>query len=363
MKKAGIIMIAVAVVLTLLSAGPIDYGSPARAAVTPRALLVLAFSPGENLRDMSVSDINSAVQLLWDYGFEVTLLDAWGQSGLVAEYPHHQLHEHLDDQSFNLVIYYGHGSSSDWAFCLPQDSAWASQSQTAQGWDEYREFGDYRAHWREEIKLASDALVVMRHTCYSHGLEAGDMNSGARLLVEEEVLLRINQYSYTFLYPYCGARSYTAIANVGATSSYLKNLFTNYDRSIGELTVPDYSDSHQPGDGYRLLTGAHPYLSGQGTVYRKNRFPGTSNLAVWSQPAWAGDPTLSMQRVCGCVPGDKNGDGDNVDLGEPCFPHDERDVFASEDTSYNFFPFLCLANPNPADTWAEITFYDEGGNT
>jgi len=84
-------------------------------------------------------------------------------------------------------------------------------------------------------------MVIMRHTCYSHGLEAMDLRSGAALLPQGEVLRRINEYSYTFLGG--DARSYTATAVVGATPSYLGNLFRNHSAPIGELTVPDLSAS------------------------------------------------------------------------------------------------------------------------
>jgi hypothetical protein len=333
----------------------------AAAATTPKALLVIAFAPGESLRTKSVSDLQSTVQTLWEYGFEVSILDAYNEGGGIAPYPHHQLHQHVDGNRYNLVVYYGHGSDSRWAFSLPQDAAWAGMPDTPQGWDEARLFGDHRANWQDEIRLAPNAMVVMRHTCFSHGLEAADMYSGARLLSQSEILQRINEYSYTFLHPATGIKSYTATATVGATPSYLENLFENYTTPIGELTVPNLAGSYSPASGYALVTGPHYYLGGAGTVFRKNRFPGTTNTAIWGQPAWAGDPGLTIKDVCGKVPGDENGDGDNTDLGEPCFPHDARDVFASEDTSYNFFPFISIANPNAVPTWAVVTFYDEAG--
>jgi hypothetical protein len=331
------------------------------AASTPKALLVLAFSPGESLRDKAVADLQATVQTLWDYGFEVYILDAYQENGAVSEYPHHQLHNHVDGTSYNLMVYYGHGSDDRWAFGLPQDTAWALNPSTPQGWDEARLFGDQRAHWQQEIKLADNAMVILRHTCFSQGLEAADMQNGAGFLPQSEILRRINEYSNTFLQPATGIRSYTATATVGATPSYLENLFKNYSSPIGELTVPNLSASYGADSGYALLTGPHYYLGGSGIVYRKNRLPGSSNMSVWGQQAWAGDSGLTARDVCGMVPGDKNGDGDNTDLGEPCFPRDSRDVFGSEDTSYNFFPFICIANPNTVSTWAEVTFYDEVG--
>ncbi len=333
----------------------------AAAATGPKALLVLSFAPGESLRTSSVSDLQSTVSKLWEYGFEVSILDAYNEAGVMEPYPHHQLHQHVDGNAYNLVVYYGHGNASRWAFCLPQDTAWASQTSTPQGWDEAREFGDHRAHWQEEVRLASDAMVVMRHTCYAQGLQASDMWNGAPLLSASEVVRRINEYSYTFLHPATAAGSYTAMNVVGSTPSYLENLFNNYDVPIGELSVPDLSSSYQAGSGYALVCGEHHYLGGSGILYRKNRLPGSTNTAVWGSHAWAGDAGLTARDVCGGVPGDENGDGDNTDLGEPNFPHDSRDVFASGDTSYNFFPFVCIANPNAAGTWAEVTFYDQNG--
>ena len=333
----------------------------AAAATTPRALLVLSFSPGESLRASSVSDLQSTVYKLWDYGFEVSILDAYNDGGGIVPYPHHQLHQHVDGNVYNLVVYYGHGNASRWAFCLPQDTAWASQPGTPQGWDEAREFGDHRAHWQEEVRLANDAMVVMRHTCFAQGLQASDMWSGSPLLSASEVIQRINEYSYTFLHPATGISSYTAMNVVGGTPSYLENLFENYDVPIGELTVPDLSSSYQAGSGYALVSGAHYYLGGTGMVYRKSRYPGSTNTAMWGSHAWAGDPGLTARDVCGGVPGDENGDGDNTDLGEPNFPHDSRDVFGSEDASYNFFPFVCIANPNAVSTWAEVIFCDQNG--
>ncbi len=333
----------------------------AAAAISPKALLVMAFAPGESLRAKAVPDLQSTIQTLQEFGFEVFILDAYNEGGGITPYPHHQLHQHVDGNRYNLVVYYGHGSDSRWAFWLPQDTAWASMPDTPQGWDEARLFGDHRSNWQEEIRLAPNAMVVMRHTCFSHGLNASDMQNGARLLAQNEVLQRINEYSYTFLQPATGIRSYTATAIVGATPSYLENLFRNFSVPIGELTVPNLAGSYAPGSGYALVTGPHPYLGGAGMIFRKNRFPGSTNTSVWGQPAWAGDPDLTVRDVCGKVPGDENGDGDNTDLGEPCFPHDARDVFSSEDTSYNFFPFICIANPNAVSTWAAVTFYDEAG--
>jgi len=349
------------VALALVLAISLPVSPEATAAPAPKALLVMAFAPGESLRTTAVSDLQSTVKMLWDYGFEVSILDAYNESGGMNAYPHHRLHQHVDGNRYNLVVYYGHGNADRWAFCLPQDTAWARLTDTPQGLDEAREFGDHRTQWHEEIRLAPDAMVVMRHTCFSHGLEAADMRGGAQLLPAGEVLRRINEYSYTFLHPATGVGSYTATATVGATPSYLENLFENYNVPIGELTVPDLSASFQAGSGYGLLSGAHSYLGGSGVAYRKNHFPGNNNSAVWSQPAWAGDPGLTIKGVLGMVPGDKNGDGDNTDLGEPCFPHDSRDVFGAEDTSYNFFPFISIANPNAVSTWAEVTFFDEAG--
>ncbi len=361
MRRSAAALLAVLIVLALVLPVYMAATPGAVAATVPKALLVLAFAPGESLRTSAVSDLQSTVQKLWEYGFEVSILDAYNEGGGIAAYPHHQLHQHVDGKSYNLVVYYGHGNADRWAFCLPQDAAWASQPAAPQGWDEAREFGDYRTHWHEEIRLAPDAMVVMRHTCFAQGLQAADMNSGASLLPAGEVIRRINEYSYTFLHPATAVRSYTATNIVGGTPSYLDNLFRNYDSPIGELTVPDLSSSYQAGSGYELITGSHYYLGGSGMVYRRNRVPGSTNGAVWGMPAWAGDPGLTVEDVCGGVPGDKNGDGDNTDLGEPNFPHDSRDVFSTEDTSYNFFPFICIANPNAVSTWAEVTFYDEKG--
>lgn len=327
----------------------------------PKALLVMAFAPGENLRSTSVPDLQSTVQTLWKYGFEVYILDAYEEGGSLSPCPHYQLHRHVSDRRYNLVVYYGHGNDERWGFCLPQDMAWASRTDTLEGRDEAREFGDFRTHWREEIRLAPNAMVVMRHTCFANGLQAADMGSGAALPSKEEVLRRLNEYSYTFLQEGPGARSFTASINVGSTPSYLESLFREHHRAIGELTVPDLSASYAAGSGYEFLQGRHQRLGSEGVVYRKNRFPGSGNGAVWGQPGWAGDPLLTAEGVCGMVPGDKNTDGDNTDLGEPCFPHDKRDTFPGEDASYNFFPFLSIANPSSMSTWAEITFRDEAG--
>jgi len=355
------VLLAALIVLAFILPLSMPAAREAAAATTPRALLVLAFAPGESLRTSAVSDLQSTVQKLWEYGFEVSILDAYNEAGGITAYPHHQLHQHVDGYRYNLVVYYGHGNDERWAFSLPQDTAWASQPGTPQGWDEAREFGDHRSHWHEEIRLAPDAMVVMRHTCYAQGLQAYDMRSGAPLLSASEVVRRINEYSYTYIHPATGAGSYTATNIVGGTPAYLENLFNNYDVPIGELTVPNLSSSYQAGSGYEFISGPHYYLGGSGIVYRKSRFPGSTNTAVWGMPAWAGDPGLTIRDVCSGVPGDENGDGDNTDLGEPNFPHDSRDSFGSEDTSYNFFPFLCIANPNAVSTWAEVTFYDEGG--
>jgi hypothetical protein len=360
-RKPVKVLLALLLALALITVLPLPAGPVATAAVVPKALLVVAFAPGESLRATAVSDVQATTKKLWEYGFEVTILDAYNESGGIIPYPHHQLHQHVDGDRYNLLVYYGHGNASSWAFSLPKDTAWAGLPNTPQGFDEAREFGDHRAHWAEEIRLAPNAMVVMRHTCYAHGLEAADMRSGAGLLSQGEVLRRINEYSYTFLHPSTGIRSYTATPIVGSTPSYLEKLFENYSLPIGELTIPNLSASFAAGSGYGLITGPHYYLSASGITYRKNRFPGTTNSAVWGQPAWAGDPGLTAKEVFGTVPGDENGDGDNTDLGEPCFPHDSRDVFTSEDTSYNFFPFICIANPNATSTWAEVTFYDEKG--
>jgi hypothetical protein len=319
----------------------------------------MAFSPGEALRSIAESDLMSAVNTLSKYGIEPSLLDAYNAQGGVSEYPHHQLRRHVEDNRYNLLIYYGHGDAGRWAFSLPQDSSWAAYPETPQGRDEAVLFGDQRSHWQQEIQLAGNAMVIMRHTCYSMGLEACDMQNGARLLDQGEVLRRINEYSGTFLSPHTGIRSYAALADIGATSSYLESLFANHGLPIGALTVPDESAGHQPGDGYQYLSGPHFCIGGM--AYRKSRYGGTTNQAVWSHPAWAGDPGLNISTVLGQVPGDHNGDGDNTDLGEPCFPHDRRDVFDGEDASYNFFPFLCIANPGAAGTWAQVTFYNREG--
>lgn len=357
--RGGVFMLAL-----LLAAMPMNLGASGAQDASkeaPKALLVMAFAPGESLRATSVSDLQSTVQTLWKYGFEVYILDAYREDGSLNPCPHYQLHRHVADRRYNLVVYYGHGNDERWALCLPQDKAWASRTDTVEGRDEAREFGDLRSHWRDEIRLAPNAMVIMRHTCYAHGLEAADMAGGSRLLAEEEVLARVNEYSFTFLQDGPGARSYTASANVGATPSYLESLFREHHKPIGELTVPDLYASYAPGSGYQLLQGPHYRQGGKGMLYRKNRLPGSSNHAVWGQPAWAGDPSLTAEKVCGKVPGDANGDGDNTDLGEPCFPHDKRDVFKAEDPSYNFFPFLSIANPVSSATWAEIIFYDEAG--
>ncbi|MEW6554327.1 MAG: hypothetical protein AB1384_08590 [Actinomycetota bacterium] len=361
MRKQALPLVATFLALTMVLAVPLPADRAAEAAVTPRALLVLAFAPGESLRSSCVSDLQETVRTLWEFGFDVEILDAYNESGGIIPCPHYQLHQRVDGKSYNLLIYYGHGDASRWAFHLPQDAAWAGQTGTPQGWDEARLFGDYRNHWAEEIRLAPGAMVVMRHTCFSTGVEALDLNSGAGLLPQSEVMRRINEYSYTFLHPSTAIGSYTATAIVGGTPAYLRNLFKNYATPIAELTVPDLSTSFAAGSGYQFITGAHYYLGGYGITYRKNRFPGSTNRDVWSQPAWAGDPGLTAKEVFGVAPGDKNGDGDNTDLGEPCFPHDSRDVFKAEDTSYNFFPFVCIANPNDASTWAEVTFCDEQG--
>jgi hypothetical protein len=361
LKKQAVPVLAALLALVMIFAFPLPANQQADAAVTPKALLVLAFAPGESLRSTCVSDLQETVRTLWEFGFEVDILDAYNDDGGIIPYPHHQLHQLLDGKRYNLLIYYGHGDASRWAFCLPQDAAWAGQTGTPQGWDEARMFGDYRDHWAQEVRLAPNAMVVMRHACFSNGLEAYDMRSGAGLLPQGEVLRRINEYSYTFLHPSTGIGSYTATAIVGGTPTYLRNLFKNYSAPISELTVPDLSSSFAAGSGYQFIYGVHYYLGGSGMSYRKNRFPGSTNRDVWSQPAWAGDPGLTAKEVFGVAPGDKNGDGDNTDLGEPCFPHDSRDVFKAEDTSYNFFPFICIANPNAVSTWAEVTFYDEQG--
>ncbi len=326
---------------------------------SPRALLVLSFAPGESTRNAAVSDLQATVQLLWKYGFQVDILDAYGEGGNIAECPHYQLHCKLDGSRYNLLVYYGHGDDSRWAFCLPQDGNWARYPDTPQGRDESRMFGDFRSHWQEEVTLAPNAMVLLRHTCYSQGLEAADMWSGARLLGAEEVLERVSEYSRTFLALGTGIRVYVALGGVGATPSYLESLFINYKNAIGEVTVSDLSASHRSGDGYQLLSGAHPYSAGM--AFRKNRNPGGTNAEVWGGPAWAGDSGLTVADVCGMVPGDGNGDGDNTDLGEPCFPRDPKDAFVAEDTSYNFFPFLCVANPGGTGTWAQVTFYNEEG--
>ncbi len=354
-------VVALALLLAVALSSPVSSGAQDASAATLKALLVMAFAPGESLRATAVSDLQATVQTLWKYGFEVYILDAYEEDGSLSPCPHYQLHRHVSDRRYNLVVYYGHGNDERWGFCLPQDKAWASRTDTVEGRDEAREFGDFASHWREEIRLAPNAMVIMRHTCFAAGLEAADMAGGARLLSREEVLARVNEYSFTFLQDGPGALSYTASANVGTTPSYLESLFREHGRPIGELTVPDLSASYAPGSGYELLRGPHYRLGDRGMLYRKNRLPGSSNGAVWGQPAWAGDPSLTAERVCGKVPGDSNGDGDNTDLGEPCFPHDKRDVFRDEDLSYNFFPFLCIANPGSTPTWAEIVFYDEGG--
>ncbi len=340
-------------------AAPLSPAPEAAAAASPKALLVMAFAPGESLRANAASDLQATQRTLQEYGFAVSVVDAYHDSGGITACPHHQLHRHLDENRYNMVVYYGHGNASRWAFCLPQDRNWTGRTDTPPGRDEAREFGDHRAHWQGEIRLAPNAMVILRHTCYSHGLEAVDLRSGAPLLPQAEILRRLNEYSHTFLGG--DARSYTATAVVGATPSYLENLFRNHSVPIAQLTVPDLSASFQAGSGYQLMIGSHQYLGGSGMMWRKNRFPGANNAAVWGQPAWAGDPTLTVRRALGMVPGDKNGNGNNTDLGEPCFPHDKRDFFAAEDTSYNFFPFICIANPGPASTWAEVTFYDESG--
>jgi hypothetical protein len=228
MRKRALVPLAAFLALALVLAVPLPAGQSADAAVTPQALLVLAFAPGESLRSSCVSDLQETVRTLWEFGFEVEILDAYSESGGIIPYPHHQLHQRLDGKRFNLLVYYGHGDANRWAFHLPQDTAWAAQTGTPQGWDEARMFGDYRNHWAEEIRLAPDAMVVMRHTCFSNGIEAGDLSSAAGLLSQGEVLRRINEYSYTFLNPATATGSYTATAIVGGTPAYLRNLIKHY---------------------------------------------------------------------------------------------------------------------------------------
>lgn len=334
---------------------------PARAEEPLRALLVMSFAPGDPLREAAEGDLVETAKTLKEFGFQVTSLDAYNPDGSVSSYPHYRLYRQLKDYTCHLLVYYGHGDASRWAFCLPEDPAWSGRPETEEGLYESMEFGDFREHWQQSIDLAPRAMVILRHTCFSGGLEAADMQSGAPLLSDAEVLRRINEYSYTFLHPRTGIVSYTASANYNFTPSYLRTVFREHGMAVGELTVPDLSAEYTQGSGYRLLSGAHYYLGPSGYTFRKNRMPGSTNSQVWGQTAWAGDPKASASWIFGRVPGDENGDGDNTDLGEPCFPHDSRDVFLAEDTTYNFFPFFCVANPGQADTWARITFLDEKG--
>lgn len=325
-----------------------------------RALLVMAFAPGDPLRQAAEGDLQETVETLEEFGFQVFVLDAYNPDGTVSS-PHYRLHCQLEDNAYHLLVYYGHGDANRWAFCLPQDPEWAGRTETEEGYYETLQFGDFRQHWHHDIQLAPRSMVVLRHTCFAGGLEAADMRSGAPLLAEAEVTRRINEYSYTFLRPRTGIVSYTACAINNFTPSYLRSVFRDHYRPVGEVTVPDLSTKYTPGSGYKLLTGAHYYLGSSGYTYRKNRMPGSSNVQVWGQAAWAGNPQATASWIFGRVPGDRNEDGDNTDLGEPCFPRDSRDVFMAEDTSYNFFPFLCVANPEQAATWARITFLDEKG--
>ncbi len=358
--KAGRSTLAVLLVLLLLLNKPLPCGR-CRAEEPLRALLVMAFAPGEDLRQAAQTDLQETAGTLQEFGFQVSVLDAYNPDGSVSSCPHYRLYRHQRDYVYQLLVYYGHGDASRWAFCLPRDPAWAGRTDTEEGYYESIAFGDFRQHWQGEINLAPRAMVILRHTCYSAGLEAADLQTGSSLVPDAEVIRRINEYSYTFLHPTTGIVSYTAAASRNFTPSYLRSVFRDHRRPVGEVTVPDLTADHAPGSGYRLLTGAHYYLGSSGCAYRKNRMPGTTNSQVWGQAAWAGDPMATASWILGRVPGDKNGDGDNTDLGEPCFPHDSRDLFLAEDTTYNFFPFFCIANPGTEDTWARITFLDEKG--
>ena len=99
----------------VLSLGAFAPANPhARAATSapaPKALLVIAFGPNESLRGNALPDLQSTVQKLWEYGFEVSILDAYNEKGDIAECPHYELHQHLDNNCYNLVVYYGHGNA------------------------------------------------------------------------------------------------------------------------------------------------------------------------------------------------------------------------------------------------------------
>ena len=355
--RIGLIVLLMCLVITGTFALPRN--RRAAAAPTPKALLVMAFGPADGVRGSAVADLQATVQLLSQYGFDVSVLDAYDEKGDISECSHYRLHQQLASTRYNLLIYYGHGNDQQWAFYLPKDGNWARYPDTPQGRDEERLFGDMRQHWQQEIQLAPNAMVLLRHACFSHGLQAPEMQNGARVLGDAEVIQRVSEYSHTFLNAATGVRAYVASATIGGTPSYLEGLLKNFNSPIGEQSIPDYSSMHKAGDGYAFLSGPHPYVAGMS--YRKNRLPGGTNPAIWSQPAWAGDPALTMSGVCGGVPGDKNGDGDNTDLGEPGFPKDRRDVFSGENPDYNFFPFLCIVNPGTVGTWAEIIFYNEAG--
>jgi len=358
-NKGGVVRI-FAFTLWLAFFMSVPHLSPVSRAEEPlRALLVMAFAPGDSLRQAAEGDLLETISTLEEFGFQVAVLDAYNPDGSVSSCPHYRLHRHLEEYTYRLLVYYGHGDSSRWAFHLPQDPAWAGRTDTEEGYYETVAFGDSRQHWQQDINLAPRAMVILRHACYSNGLRAEDTQEGASLLSEAEVLGRINEYSYTFLYPQTGIISYTASASRNYTPSYLRTLFREHGRPVGEVTVPDLGSQYSADTGYRLLRGEHFYLGSSGYAYRKNRMPGSANSQVWGQAAWAGNPKATASWIFGRVPGDENGDGDNTDLGEPCFPHDSRDLFLTEDTTYNFFPFLCLANPGKEGTWARITFLDE----
>ena len=275
---------------------------------------------------------------------------------------------------YNVVVYYGHGSD-DTTYepgVLPAYTGWgwdfSDNPEEGASEDVFRfevmdKVGTGRTVWETyscegkdyNFKLAENAMVIMATGCYTAGVSGYDVQPGAPLLSDAEVLRRVNEYSYTFLHrEFPGAGTYVAYPP-GKTPRFLDTLAQNLNSPIGQLAVPDYTAG-----GVTLLEGPHHYMGGAGMRYRKNRCSGSTNEEVWHNGAWAGNPGATFVDV-GYVP---QPDPDAWNGGPiPAVPkgHDTVWYFAEGYTGMGFQEYLTLGNPEKAEARAQVLYLSKDG--
>ncbi|NPV58670.1 MAG: hypothetical protein HPY75_03275 [Actinobacteria bacterium] len=362
----------------------VAHAAPPQPAWMPRALIIDCL--GAAGAQYGVDD-DAAAAKLSELGFIVDRYEDTAAPDYTEPIPwtHWTLAEMFRLNTYNLVVYYGHGNEY-WGMVVGNAGTYMDH------YDDYRYpidaynvcegrkiWGDPTrnyAPWRDRngteypVKLDEDAMVLLVGACYSAGMSSIDPDTP--ILSDAEILRRINEYSYTFLHQERpGAGTYVA-KPFSSAASFLDTLAHNPNTPIGQLAVPDYSSS-----GATLLEGPHPYMGGAGMRYRKNKRPGTTNGAIWRSAAWAGDPEATFRTVLhGYVPGDKNGDGDNTDPGEPYFDpyawysgpipqppegYDTAWYFAEGYTGYGFQEYLTLGNPGEAEARAQVLYLSKDG--